>query len=241
LTGLMTLFVIHEECGFTPAQTQKRAFQTVVLGDDTLMITKRHWADKIKNSNIMEQLGITTKPFVRELYASTFCSGYFVPCTMLIDGAYINSYVLTKKIGRVLGKTFWSTKKYGKKKGMAYAKGIAHGLIMDYGHVPFMRAIMESVIKRADGIKAITPDGWYEEFKHVSHSVYTNSRTSEWFYQMYGADQEEMDELEDVVRMFYKGTASRLSHPLLNHIFAIDNGYEVHEMNEELAKLRSTF
>jgi hypothetical protein len=233
LTGLMFMYVACcvLKCEFS--QLGQHPLMSTVLGDDTATVTTRKLAKVIvrESAIIYKEMGISTKTFIKELHEGTFCSSYFVPCC---DSSGNRTHVLTKKIGRVLGKTFYSTKQLGPKKQKGYARGIAEGLKHDYGHIPFMNMMMDSIIWHNRHYKVWKKKrrSEYDEWKHVSQAIYPSIETYEWFEKMYGISSDDLEELEVWLASNYDGGVGQIDHAVLHQIFRIDNGYGLAEVND---------
>jgi hypothetical protein len=227
LTGLLILYILSiAMCGLGVDKLIYMAYRAMILGDDTVLLVKEDDAPRIMRiaKRVFKQFGVIAKLRLTTVAEVTFCSGYFVPCS--VNGE--DSYVLTRKIGRVLGKTFFSKRELPPSKACGHSKAVASALYNDFYHIPFMRSIFRKIMIKYSGInryKLADDEIWNEYHRHVSTSIECTEATEGWFEQVYGMDRADMEELYVMVEQSYDGGFGRLNNHHLDHIFEVDNGY----------------
>jgi len=80
----------------------------------------------------------------------TFCSMRFWPA--IVDGQ--ETVVLGPKIGRVLAKTFYSTRLLSPKAAMEQVRGICLGMVNDVKHIPVLRVLIPRLLEITSDYKA---------------------------------------------------------------------------------------
>jgi hypothetical protein len=111
-------------------------------------------------------------------------------------------------------------------------------MLNDFGHVKFMYKLMSKIIDRNSSVSAMVTHEWNEGYRHVGLSVYPSENTYAWFYSVYNVNENELNELCDVIDLNYDGSIGKLSHPTLETIYAVDNGYQEFDHSQWLSKLQ---
>jgi hypothetical protein len=195
-------------------------YRCIVNGDDGVTVLTRSALVRMGGTkgltNKYASYGFEAVVSVRESpYEVQFCSGRFWPVGE--DG-----WVWGPKIGRVLGKTMWSTTMYSDKKASQWLKGVVMGLRYDLAHIPVLRAIVGTLIKQLAGVKAMI----IPKLEHKIHAVRGHEccpRSYEMMNCLYGISPDEVDALESWCALKSRELPTRLDHPWLEFIAKVDN------------------
>jgi hypothetical protein len=220
-TACLITYQIHKSTGHTMRSIIEGPFRMMVLGDDSLLLTTEYFRDEIEKYDYLGDLGIKVTVEGTDINHMSFCSHWLVPCT--VNGE--DSYMMTPKPGRIFYKTFYSYKPLGYKKAMGYARGVAEGFVHDYGHIPWMKRALETVIKNVqdEGIKQyiVEDKPWLKHSKYVAEP---NDATYQWMLEVWGLDKDDVLELSlQLERELEHSTFAILDLDLLNQVVDADN------------------
>jgi len=176
----------------------------VVSGDDAMILTNNvnTVLDRYREGGFVPVLADDTD----------FCSQLFWPTQ---DGT-----VLGPKIGRLLAKTFVSTKPFTHTKQLEWLRGNALGLRHSCSFVPILRVLIPRLLELTGKGKVWREDGYKYKVRANLRHVACNS-TWDFFTNRYGIGEAEVLDMESEIACMQLGDV--LSHPALVLIVDRDN------------------
>jgi hypothetical protein len=217
----------------SPFQMQA-LYRMVVMGDDNLLLVSRkaitdyfsmNYEDPINQGHIdqlakdisarMALLGFEPEAIAHlDSRHASFCSGLFWP----VNGVT----VFGPKIGRFLSKFFFHTNSLPASQRASWLKGVVVGMAPSVSHIPILRAVLTQLHSSLSTTKAMVVAK--SEFGYrSSHSHECASDTLSFFYEYYGLNPSEVEELESDI-LLQDGLCYTVHHPGLDTLVCKDMG-----------------
>lgn len=201
----------------------------IVLGDDNLALVPKMVVNKEQIESTLSRRGLRPELVVRHLvWDAEFCSGRFYPSSRGTRWG--------PKIGRFLAKTGWALKPYGEKKSKMWLRGVALGMIKDFGHIPVIRACLEVALRLTAGVKPmeelyLKKYQWYEHDEERAEAI---EQTYLMLCHLYDCTISDIRSLEDCINAT-RSLPALLDHPLALRMVQVDNKikYEEHAAVED--------
>lgn len=208
----------------------KKYSRFMVLGDDNLMIVPAVLAQVEPATKFLLDLGLRPElKFSKDVMDVEFCSGRFYPSS--------RGTIWGPKIGRVLAKTGWALKPYGRRRTQQWLKGVALGMMNDVAHIPVLRVVTATMARVAGNAKPMDDIEMkkYRWYEHEHEPAEATDDTILFVCAVYDCTPGELRALEDEI-VGVKSLPHVIKNPLAMRMMSRDIKIKM----EENAVIEST-